>query len=117
MSAFDLNKFNNINNMLMFKINNPVKFDYESDKNMFYTTWCLAQYYQDSEQPRLYGPDFVVVTYVHWYNEERNKQNESPIVVLGHEYDKDVRESWFDAASYHKYDYEKDCDEWDDERW
>jgi len=100
MSAFDLTKFNNINNMLSFKLNNPPQLNYEENKNIFYTTWCLAQYYQNSEQPKLYGPDFVVIHYTYWHSEHGYE----------HEYDKDVRPSWDDAASYHKYDYDSDDD-------
>jgi hypothetical protein len=117
MSAFDLTQFNNINWMLQFKLNNPPQFDYEKDKNMFYTIWCLNRYEQRSKQPHLYGPDEVVITYVYWHNEngyDECKQDNnvfSPMLVLGHEYDKDVRESWFDAASYHKYYYDVVNDE------
>ena len=119
MSAFDLTKFNNINLLLCFKLFNQPTFVYQEDKNLFYTSVCLDRYNQDSEKPRLYGPDEVVITYTYWHNKQCNEQDESPIVVLGHEFDKDVRESWFDAASYHKYDDindEYDYDDSDDER-
>jgi hypothetical protein len=108
MSAFDLTKFNNINNMLSFKLNNPPQLDYGGNKNIFYTTWCLAKYYQNSEQPKLYGPDFVVIHYTYWHSErgyDECKQNN-----IEHEYDKDVRPSWDDAASYHEYEYDSDDD-------
>ena len=111
MATFDLTQFNNINNMLYFKLHNPPSFDYEKDKNMSYTTWCLNKYEQKSEQPHLYGPDEVVITYVYWHNENERELNQ--IVVLGHEYDKDIRESWFDAASYHNHhDMDSDYDDY-----
>jgi hypothetical protein len=120
MSVFDLTQYNNINALLNFKLNNPPTFWYEEKKNMSYTTWCLDRYDQRAEQPHLYGPDLVVITYSYWHNEygyDECKQNEneceiSPIVVLGYDYDKDIRENWHDAASYHKYDRDSD-DEYD----
>jgi hypothetical protein len=102
MASFDLTQFNNINNMLYFKLHNPPEFDYNSNEGLFYTIWRLDKYEQKSSQPHLYGPDEVVITYVYWHHENEHKFNQ--IVVLGYEYDKDIRESWFDAASYHKYD-------------
>ena len=120
MSAFDLTKFNNINNMLTFKKNNAPSLYYDVEKNMSYTTWCIAKYYQETEQPKLYGSDYVVVTYTYWHNEPcYNECNQAentfdccnPIVVLGHDYDKDIQPNWHDAASYHKYDMDSDYDD------
>jgi len=112
MSAFDLTKFNNINNMLTLKNNNAPRLDYDAETNTSYTTWRLAQYYKVTEH---YGPDYVEITYTYWHNEPRYDENKntfdcccSPIVVLGHDYDKDIQPNWNDAASYHKYD--RDCD-------
>jgi hypothetical protein len=110
MSAFDLSQFNNINNMLYFKLHNSPTFQYEEKTGMSYTIWCLNKYEQRAEQPCLYGPDEVVITYVYWHN---NECEFGPIVVMGHEYDKDIIPCWFDATSYHKYDMDSD---YDDER-
>jgi hypothetical protein len=117
MTAFDLTKFNNINWVLRFKLYNQPTFDYQEDKNIFYTTLRLARYYKTAEQPALYGPDEVVITYTYWHNEngyDECKQDENEcnaIVVLGHEYDKDIIPNWHDAASYHKYDYDSYSDD------
>jgi hypothetical protein len=119
MSAFNLTLYNNINNMLSFKLNNAPSLYYDVDKNMSYTTWCLTKYYTSSDKPKLYGPDYVVVTYTYWHNEygyDECKQNDdeyeytSPTVIVGNEYDKDVQPNWHDAASYHKYDNYTDED-------
>ena len=115
MSAFDLSEFNNINNLLKFKLNNPPQLYINYTNNVSYATFCLTKYYTDSKQPKLDGPDFVVIHYTYWFNEygyEECKCNEDyfpgSIVVLGAEYDKDVQPNWHDAATYHKYD--EDCD-------
>jgi len=108
MSDFDLTQFNNINRMLSFKLNNPPDIDYDNDKNIIYTSWCLNKYDQTSEQPHWYGPDYVVITYTYWHN--KYECNFSPTVILGHDYDKDVRPCWDSAASYYKYDRDSDDD-------
>ncbi len=122
MSAFDLTQYNNINYMLSFKKNNAPTLYYDVEKNLSYTTWCLSKCYTPASEPKLYGPDYVVITYTYWHSEpgyDECKQNEneykfSPIVVLDHEYDKDVMPNWHDAASYHKYDRDSDDDDdWD----
>ena len=111
MSAFDLTQYNNINRMLSFKKNNTPSLYYDVENNLTYTTWCLSQYYTNSDQPKLYGPDFVVITYTYWHNERSYDECPlSPMMVIGHEYDKDIQENWHDAASYHKYDYDMDSD-------
>jgi hypothetical protein len=111
MSAFDLTQYNNINRMLSFKKNNTPSLYYDVENNLTYTTWCLSQYYTSSDQPKLYGPDFVVITYTYWHNEHSYDECPiSPMMVIGHEYDKDIQENWHDAASYHKYDYDMDSD-------
>jgi hypothetical protein len=96
MSAFDLTQYNNIKNMLTFKKYNEPSLYYDVNKNLSYTTWCLSKY---TTMPK---SDYVVITYTYWHNEngyEECKQNENkcdfiPMVVLGHEYDKDVQEDW-----------------------
>jgi hypothetical protein len=118
MSAFDLTQYNNINKMLAFKKNNTPSLYYDVENNLTYTTWCLSKYYTNSDQPKLYGPDFVVITYTYWHNENgydecKQDDNEctfSPMVVIGAEYDKDIQPNWDDAASYHKYDRDSDYD-------
>jgi hypothetical protein len=121
MSAFDLTQYNNINYMLTFKKNNKPSLYYDVENNLSYTTWCLAKYDQPSDNPKLYGPDFVVITYTYWHNEhgyDECKQDEengfkfSPIVVLGAEYDKDVQPNWHDAASYYNKYLKDDDDMW-----
>jgi hypothetical protein len=96
MTAFDLTQYNNINKMLNFKKYNEPSIYYDVNKNTTYTTYCLSKYYTSSENPRLYGPDFVVITYTYWH-----KENFKPVVVLGYDYDKDVQPNWHDAASYY----------------
>jgi hypothetical protein len=114
MSAFDLTQYNNINNMLTFKKNNTPSFYYDVVNNLTYTTWCLAKYEQPSEQPKLYGPDIVVITYTYWHNELCYNEYECPrpIVIIDAEYDKDIIPNWHDAASYHKYDQDSDYDDY-----
>ena len=90
--------------MLCFKLNNPPSLYYDVNKNMSYTTWCLTKYYTSSDNTKLYGPDYVVITYTYWHN-ERSYKFPNPLAVVGHEYDKDVQPNWHEAASYHKYDY------------
>ena len=103
MAAFDLTLYNNINKMLNFKkYNEPIIF-YDVNKNTTYTTYCLSKYHTPSENPRLYGPDFVVITYTYWH-----KENFKPVVVLGYDYDKDVQPNWHDAASYYTRGQERD---------
>lgn len=105
MSDFDLTLYNNINNMLNFKINNLPSLYYDLDKNTTYTTYCLSKYYTLSEFPHLYGPDYVVITYTYWHTE-----NSKPIDVLGYEYDKDIQPNWHDAATYYTRGNESDED-------
>ena len=106
MAAFDLTQYNNIDNMLNFKKYNKPSVYYDVDKNITYTTNCLSKYYTPSENPILYGPDFVVITYTYWHNEKFE-----PVVVLGYDYDKDIRPNWHDAATYYNRCEERD-DEW-----
>ena len=117
--TFDLTKFNNINIILYFKLYNPPKVEYDNNKHLCYTSVCLDRYDQPSDQPHLYGPDEIVITYTYWHKVQSNEQEKSPMLVLGHEYDKDVRPNWHEASHYYKYDNndsDYDYNDSDDER-
>jgi len=107
MSAFDLTQFNNINNVLYFKINHPPEFYRDFEKNISYTSLCLNEYDAPSSNPRLYGPDVIVITYIYWHDDniyaeyKQDSSDVNPIQVLGYEYDKDIRPNWHDASSYY----------------
>ena len=107
MAAFDLTLYNNINKMLNFKKKNEPSIFYDVNKNTTYTTYCLSKYHTPSENPKLYGPDFVVITYTYWH-----KENFKPVVVIGYDYDKDIQPNWHDAATYYTRcdEHDSDCD-------